>query len=126
MPQFSDVRKNSDVGISDFQISGQSLIKENCHNSKTSDDIDMKVRPVTKFDKRNKTISKMWTLESYRKIMTSLIFFLFLGNLEQPGGRIPDTESAKVMFSVIGIFFLTITQNRTKKSPTELSYYRFE
>ena len=43
---------------SDFQISGQSLIKENCHNSRTSDDIDMKRRPVTKLENRNKTTPK--------------------------------------------------------------------
>ena len=35
--------------------------------------------------------------------MTSLSFFWFLANLEQTGGRIPDKESAKVMFSVIEI-----------------------
>ena len=33
-------------------------MKENCHNSRTSDDIDMKLGPVTKFDKRNKTTQK--------------------------------------------------------------------
>ena len=58
MPQSPDIGQNSDRGISDFQISGQSLIKENCHNSRTSDDIDMKLGPVTKLDKRNKTTSK--------------------------------------------------------------------
>ena len=42
------------VGISNFLISGQSLIKESCHNSRTSDDIDMKLEPVTKLDKRTK------------------------------------------------------------------------
>ena len=31
---------------------------------------------------------------------------------------IPDTESAKLMFSVILTFFLTNTKNRTKKSLT--------
>ena len=36
----------------------QSLIKENYHISRTSDDIDMKLAPVTKLDKRNKTVSK--------------------------------------------------------------------
>ena len=41
-----------------FLISSQSLIKENCHNSKTSRDIDMKLGPVTKLDKRNRTRSK--------------------------------------------------------------------
>ena len=38
-----DIGQNSDGGISDFRISGQSLIKENYHNSRTSDDIDMKL-----------------------------------------------------------------------------------
>ena len=40
--------------ISDFPISGRSFIKENCHNSRTSDDIDMKLGPVTKLDTRTK------------------------------------------------------------------------
>ena len=50
--------QNSDRGISDFGISGQSLIKENCHNSRTSYDIDMKLGSVTKLDKTNKAKSK--------------------------------------------------------------------
>ena len=33
-------------------------MKESCHNSRTSDDIDMKLGPVTKLYKRNKTTSK--------------------------------------------------------------------
>ena len=49
---------NSDRGISDFQISGQSLIKENYQNSRTSDNIDMELGPVTKTEKRKKTTSK--------------------------------------------------------------------
>ena len=54
-PQSSNIRQNLDGGISDFWISGQSLIKENSHNFRTGNDIDMKLRPVTKIDKRNKT-----------------------------------------------------------------------
>ena len=50
LPQSPDIEQNSDEGISDFRIFGQSLIKENCHNSRTSDDIDMKLGPVTKSD----------------------------------------------------------------------------
>ena len=55
LPQCPDIRSNSGEIISDFRIPGQSLIKENCHISGTSDDNDMKGGPVTKFDKRNKT-----------------------------------------------------------------------
>ena len=36
----------------------KSLIIENCHNSRTSDDIDMKLGPVYKLYKRNKATSK--------------------------------------------------------------------
>ena len=44
-----DIVQNSDGGISDFRISGQSLIKENCHNSRTCEDIESKLGPVTNF-----------------------------------------------------------------------------
>ena len=120
-PQSPDIGQNSDRGISDFQIFGQSLIKENCHNSRTSDDIDMKFGPVTKLDKRNKTTSKKLTSTSCRKIVTSLSFFGFLVNLEQSGGRILDTKSTKI-YSVKVTFCLTKTENRTKKSLTQLSH----
>ena len=40
--------QNWDGDISDFRISGQSLVKENWHNSRTSGDIDIKLGPVTK------------------------------------------------------------------------------
>ena len=49
------------MGISDFWVSGQFLLKKKLqkfHDSRTSDDIDMKLRPVTKLDKRNKPTSK--------------------------------------------------------------------
>ena len=39
--------------ISDFRVSGQSLIKVNCHNPRTCDDINMKLGPVAQLDKRN-------------------------------------------------------------------------
>ena len=60
---------------------------------------------------------------SCRKIVMSLSFFGFLANLEQSGGRIPDTESAEVMFSVTVTFGLTKTENRTKKSLKQFSHY---
>ena len=55
LPQSPDIGQHSDRGISDFRISGQSLIKENCDNF--SEDIDIKLEPVTKLDTRNKTMS---------------------------------------------------------------------
>ena len=77
MPQSPDIEQNSDGGISNFQISDQSLIKENCCNSRTSDDIDMKLGPVTKLDKRNKITLKKLAMSSCQKIVKSLSFFQF-------------------------------------------------
>ena len=54
MPQSPDFGQISDEGFSDFRISTQSLIKENCQNSRTSDDADMKLWTVTKTDKKSK------------------------------------------------------------------------
>ena len=56
--QSPDIGRSSDGSISNFRISGQSLIKENCHNSRNSGDIDMKLEPVTKLYKRNKATLK--------------------------------------------------------------------
>ena len=66
----------------------------------------MKLELETNLDKRDKATSKNFTLTSCQKIKTSLPFFGFLANLEQSGDRIADTESAKLMFSVIATFFL--------------------
>ena len=126
MPQSPDIGKNSDGGTSDFLISGQSLIKKKCHNSKTSDDIDTKLGPITKLDERNKTTSKKFDVDVMSENCDVIVIFWVLANLEQSGGRILDTESAKLMFSVIGIFCLTKTENRTKKFLTQLSHYCFE
>ena len=43
-----------------------------------------------------------------------IVIFRILANLEQSAGRIPDTESAKVMFSVVITFCLKKNENRTK------------
>ena len=122
MSQSLDIGQNPDGGISDFRISGQSLTKENCHNSRTGDDIDIKLGPVTKIDKGNKTTLKT----SYDDVMSKncdvIVIFRFLANLEQSGGWIPDTETAKDMFSVTVTFCLIKTENRTNKSLTQLSH----
>ena len=49
----SDIGLNLDRAISDFQISGQSLIKKNFYNSRTSNDMDIKLGPVIKLNKKN-------------------------------------------------------------------------
>ena len=82
----------------------------------------MKLRPVAKPDNRNKTTSKKVDMTSSHvgKLSRHCHF------LEQSGGRISDTDSAKVTFSVIVTLSLTKTENRTKRSLTQLSHYCFE
>ena len=69
--QFPDIGQN-------FQIPGQSLIIKNFDNSKTSNDIDTKLGPITKLDKRNTTTFKKFDgdfmLSSYDVIVIFLIY----------------------------------------------------
>ena len=82
--------QNSDAGISDFQISGQSLLKENCHNSRTSDDVDMKLGSVTKIDKKNRTTSKNFDVDVMSENCDVMVVFRIFGQF----GAIlmPDSE----------------------------------
>ena len=120
------MRQNSDRGNFDFRISAQSFIKENCHNSRTGDDIDMKLGPITKFGKRNKTPSKKIDDDVMSETFTSLSFFWFMANLEQSGSRIVDAYSIKLIFSLKVNFYLIKTENRTKIFLIQLSHYGFE
>ena len=106
--QSPDIWWNSDGGISYFQISGQSFINKNCHNSRISHDNDIKLGPVTKLDTRNTTTSKKLTITSCQKFVMSLSYFRFMANLH---------------FHEIVNFYLTKTENRTKKSLTQLWSY---
>ena len=60
------------------------------HNSRTNDNIEMKLGPVTKPDKKNKTTLKKLKITSFLEVVTSLSFFQFLANMELSGSRIPD------------------------------------
>ena len=63
-------------------------------------------------------------MTSYQQIVTSLSFFLFIANLQQSGSRIPDAWSVKVTFALIVTFYITKTENKTKKSVAPLSSKR--
>ena len=62
--------------ISRFLV--KSLVNKNYCNSRTKDDINMELGPVTKRDKRNMTKSKHFDYDLCRQIMTSLPFFQFI------------------------------------------------
>ena len=74
-PQSPDIGQNSDRGISDFQIFGQSLIKENCLNSRSGININMKLGPVTKLNKRNTATSKKLTMPAKSDVIVSFLFY---------------------------------------------------
>ena len=120
------LRKTQTGIFFDFWISGQSLIKENCHISRTSYDINMKLGPMTNLTRETKWHQKNLTMTLCWQIVMPLSFFRFMVNLEQSGSRIPDAQSVKLRFSIIATFYRTKTENRTKKSLTQLSHYYFE
>ena len=62
-------------------------------------------------------------MTSFHQIVTLLLFFQFMANLEQSEIRIPDEWFLKLTFSSIESFYRKKTENTTKKSPTQLSHY---
>ena len=117
--QSPDLGQNSDGDISDFPISGQSIINENCHNSRTSDDIDMKHGPVTKLYKRNKTTAKKFDGDVMSEICNLIVFFPIYGQF----GAIRKPYSVQALIVTL---YLTKTESKIKKSITKLSRYCFE
>ena len=91
--QSPDIGQNSDGVFSDFRISGQSLVKVNCHNSKTSDDIGMKPKPVTKRDKRNKNNVKKINDEVMSVNCDVIVIFLSYGQF----GAIRKPSSGRIV-----------------------------
>ena len=110
----SDIGQNSDEGISDFRIFRQALINENCHNSRTSNDIDMKIGAITKIDKENTVTLKILTMTSFGKLWRHLYFSDFWPTWAIQS-RILDAWFVKLTFSLIVTFYLTKTDSRTKK-----------
>ena len=71
--------QNVEGGIFDFGISGKSFVKENCHNSSNSDGIDMKLEPVTKPDKKNKTMLKRFDDDAISANCEVIVIFPIYG-----------------------------------------------
>ena len=79
----------------------------------------MKLGPVTKLDKRNKTTSKKFDDNFMSENCDVIVIFRIFGQF----GKVRRPESAKFMFLLIVTFRLTKTGNRTKKSLKQLSHY---
>ena len=71
MLQSPDIEKKFSKVISDFWIFDQSFIKENVHNSRTSNDIDIKLGPVTKIVDRDRLRHKNFAMTLCQKIVIS-------------------------------------------------------
>ena len=56
----------------------KSFINKNCHNSRTSNNIDMKLGPVTKIDKETQKRQKKLTMTLCQQIMMSSSFMVDL------------------------------------------------
>ena len=119
----TDIGQNSNGSISDFQISGQSLINKNCRNSRAIFDIDMKLGLVNKLAKGNTATSKKLMMKSCRQIAKSMLFFQLKSNLEQSGSWIPNAWSIILTFLLIVTFCFTKTESRSKKYLIQLLYY---
>ena len=78
----------------------------------------MKLGSVTKLEKRKDTSSKKIDDDFMPEIVTSLSIFQFMANMQQSGSRVPDAYPVKRIFSLIVIFYIPKTENRTKKSLT--------
>ena len=63
----------------------------------------------------SRDVKKNLAMTSCRQIMTSLSFFQFMVNLEQSGRCIPNPWSVKLTFSLKVNFYLTKTENGTKR-----------
>ena len=86
----------------------------------------MKLEPVTKLDKRNKTTSKKFDDDIKSAKCDVIIIFLIYGQL----GAIWKLDSGcivcKTYIFIKNNLCLTKTEKITKKSQTQLSHYCFE
>ena len=84
-------------------------MKGSCHNSKTSNHIDIKLEPVIKLENKTGNAKKIWQKCHVRKLWRHCHF----------------SYSWPILSNLV-TFYLTKSENRTKKYLTQLSYYCFE
>ena len=80
-----------------FPISGFLVnpFQKNCDDSRTSNDIDMKLGPVTKLDKKNMATSKKFDDDVLLANYVVIVIFQIMAILEQIRSRISDAWSLK-------------------------------
>ena len=90
MLQSLDIGKNSDPGVSNFPIAGQSFVNENCRNSRTSHDIDIILKSVVTLDKRNAITLKNFDNDAMSAGCDVILFCSINGQFEVI--RKPDSK----------------------------------
>ena len=80
-----------------------------CYNSGTSYDVDMKLKLTRETQQRQVKL----TMVSRRQIMASLPFFQFMTDLKQPRTWISGAWSVLLTFSLISVFYITITEKKS-------------
>ena len=89
--------------------------------------LNMKLGAVTKLDKRNKPTSKNFDNDVISGNCDVIVIFQIFSQFG--AARRPDSGHRvckRYVFSKSNLFYLTKTENRTKKSLTQLSHYCFE
>ena len=113
LSQSPDIGQNSNGGISDFRISVQSFINENCHNSEAGNYIGMKLRPSNwTWKEKQSNLKKIRGWGYVSKLWRHCHF----SNLWQ-FGAFWNSDSGRIVFKTY-IFInsnLLSYKNRTKK-----------
>ena len=81
-------------------------MNENCHNSRTSHDIDMKLGPLTKAEKSNTATSKKVGNDVMAEDFDVIVFFTIYGHTV----TIRKRDSGRMVYK----FSLTVTSYFTK------------
>ena len=96
-------------------------MNKNCHNSRTSNDTDMKLETQSRLEKGNMMMSKKLKMTSSLQFVTSSLFVRCRTNLPQSGSWIPDAWSIAFNFTLKITSHQTIAENKTRKSYAQLS-----
>ena len=85
----SNLPQSPDIGKTQTEVSPISRFLVNPYE-RTSNDIDMKLGPVAKLNKINKTTSKKCGDDAMLTKCDVIVIFVILASLEQPTSRSPD------------------------------------
>ena len=98
------------------------LIEKKKKASRISNDIDRKLGPVTKINKKNMTTSKKNDYDLMSTNCDVIVIFPIYGQYGAIRKRDSGRMAVKTYIFIKVTFYLTNIENRSKKSLTKLSY----